>query len=119
MKKLVTKKDFILLVIVLVIGLAGILILNSQDNGKNAIIKSNGEVVKSFSLQGDKLEIALDGVTICRENGEVFVANSNCTDKICVHTGKISKSGEGIVCAPNRVSIEIDGKSDLPDAITG
>ena len=56
---------------------------------------------------------------IACENGEIYVKESTCTDKVCMRSGRISKSGEGIICAPNRVSIEIDGKSDLPDAMTG
>ncbi len=120
MKKLVTKKDFVLLVVLLIVGFAGVFLANFQGDGKTAVIKVDGKVVQEISLQGEKFELEIDGVTICRENGEVFVTSSNCSDKICVHTDKISKAGEGIICAPNRVAIEIDGKSDsLPDAITG
>lgn len=119
MKKFITKKDFILLAAVLAVGITGLLLANLQSEGKTAIIKVDGKKVQEISLQGEKLETEVGGVTVCRENGEIFVMSSTCTDKICVHTGKISKSGEGIICAPNRVSIEIEGKSGLPDAVTG
>ncbi len=120
MKKLITKKDFILLLIVLAVGFAGVVFMNSQENGKTAIVKVDGEVVQEILLQGEKLETKIGNVLICRENGEIYVKDSDCADKVCVRSGKISKTGESIICAPNRVSIHIDGKSDdLPDVITG
>lgn len=118
MKKLITKKDFILVIIVLVVGLAGIILVNSTDKGKTAIIKVDGKEFETILLQNDTL-IKVNGVEIVVENGEIYVADSTCSDKVCIRSGRISKSGEGIICAPNRVSIEIDGKSDLPDAMTG
>lgn len=118
MKKLITKKDFILVLIVLIVGVVGIILVNSTEKGRTATIKVDGEVVEMISLYADTL-IQYNGVDIVVENGEIHVENSTCTDKVCVRSGKISKSGEGIICAPNRVSIEIDGKSNLPDAMTG
>lgn len=118
MKKLITKKDFILVLIVLIVGVVGIILVNSTEKGRTATIKVDGEVVEMISLYEDTL-IQYNGVDIVVENSEIHVENSTCTDKVCVRSGKISKSGEGITCAPNRVSIEIDGKSNLPDAMTG
>ena len=118
MKKLITKKDFILVIIVLVVGFTGLILANSTDKGKTATIKVDGEVVETLSLDEDKLA-EFNGVVVVCENGEIFVTESTCTDKVCMRSGKVSKAGEGIICAPNRVSIEIDGKSDLPDAMTG
>lgn len=119
MKKLITKKDFILVIIVLLVGLAGLILANSNENGKTATIKVDGEVVETLPLNEDA-QAQFNGVAVVVKNGEVYVTQSTCTDKVCVRSGKASKSGEGIICAPNRVSIEIDGKKmDLPDAMTG
>ena len=118
MKKLITKKDFVLVIIVLVVSLAGLILVNSADKGKTATIKVDGEVVETLLLNEDTL-VEFNNVVIACENGEIYVKESTCTDKVCMRSGKISKSGEGIICAPNRVSIEIDGKSNLPDAMTG
>ena len=118
MKKLITKKDFVLVIIVLVVSLAGLILVNSADKGKTATIKVDGEVVETLLLNEDT-SVEFNNVVIACENGEIYVKESTCTDKVCMRSGKISKSGEGIICAPNRVSIEIDGKSNLPDAMTG
>ena len=119
MRKLITKKDFILVLIVLVVGAVGIILLNSADKGKTATIKVDGKVVETISLYEDDV-IQLNGVVVSCENGEICVTESTCPDKVCVRSGKISKAGEGIICAPNRVSIEIDGENiNSPDAMTG
>lgn len=120
MKKLITKKDFILLCVVLVVGALGIILMNVAHKGATAEIKVDGETVEIISLNGEYFEKEINGVTICRENSEIYVKNSACPDKVCVRSGKISKAGESIICAPNRVAVIISGKSDaLPDALTG
>ncbi len=120
MKKLITKKDFILLVIVLVIGIAGFLLLASNDKGAIAIIKINGETVAEIPIQDEYYEASFNGVTVCCENSEIYVKDSSCPDKVCVRSGRISKAGEGVICAPNRVAVEISGKNQNQlDALTG
>ncbi len=50
------------------------------------------------------------GVTVLEvRNGEVHITDSPCSQKLCVHMGAISKSGEAIVCLPNKVVITIEG----------
>ncbi len=119
MKKFITKKDIIIVLIVLLIGVGGIIILNSRQVGKTATVRVDGELVETVSLDSD-FKKNINGVIVAVEDGEIFVKDSNCPDKVCQRSGKISKSGESIICAPNRVSIEIEGESDdLPDAVVG
>ena len=118
MKKLITKKDLILLVVVLLVGVAGIFLINSAKKGTMVQIKVDGKTVETISLKGEYIEKEINGVTVCCENGEIYVKESSCPDKVCVRSGRISKSGEGIICAPNRVAVEISGKNQL-DALTG
>lgn len=120
MKKLLTKKDLIILAVVSLVGIAGILWMNSADKGQNAVVEYDGQVVEVIPLEGEYYETSVNGVTICRENGKVYVRESSCFDKVCVRSGELSKSGESAVCAPNRVSVRISGeKESSPDAITG
>lgn len=41
------------------------------------------------------------------ENGEVYVKDANCKDKICENHASISKNREQIICLPHRLVIEI------------
>lgn len=120
MKRLITKKDLIFLGVLLAAGIALALIRLTGNTGTSARVTYDGETVEEISLDGDYYEIEVNGVTVCRENGVVYVADSSCGDKICVRSGKLTKSGDCAVCAPNRVSVEVigpDGKK--PDALTG
>lgn len=119
MKKLITKKDCILLFVLLVVGAIGILFINSADTGKSVEIIVNGTTKEIISLD-ESFEKQVNGVVVCCENGEIYIKESDCPDKVCVRSDRISKSGESIICAPNRVAVRIDGKKgNTPDAITG
>jgi hypothetical protein len=47
-------------------------------------------------------------------DGRVWVSESDCTQKICIATGDISRSGEWIACLPNRIFVRIQGSDDSP-----
>lgn len=49
-------------------------------------------------------------VEVKPEDGQVWVTEATCPDKICIHQGKISQEGETIVCLPNRMIIQIFGE---------
>ena len=54
-------------------------------------------------------EYSLNGGTniLVVSDGMVSVKDADCPDKVCEHSGEISRVGERIVCLPNRVYIEI------------
>ena len=119
MKKLITKKDLILLFVVLLAGVVGVVLMNSAETGESAQIIVDGETTEIIALD-ENYEKQINGVVVCCENGEIFIKNSVCPDKVCMRSGRISKSGESIICAPNRVAVKIYGnKGNMPDAITG
>ena len=43
-------------------------------------------------------------------DAHVHVSESPCKSKICIAAGEISKTGEWIICLPNRVFITIEGE---------
>lgn len=49
--------------------------------------------------------------------GEVFMAFSPCANKLCIHMGRISRSGESILCVPNKVSVVISSRNTEMDAL--
>ncbi len=81
------------------------------DEGEVCRISVDGTFYGEMSLSRDG-EMKLPGCTVMVEDGKAFVINSDCPDKVCERTGKISKSGESIICVPNRVSVEISGESE-------
>ncbi len=61
---------------------------------------------ETFPLLKD-FEILRNGVRIVVQGRKVFVLESTCQNKNCVKMGKISKAGQFIICAPNKVVIKI------------
>ena len=105
------RKGDIALITVAVIFL--VLWLIPKPQGGRVIISVNGEVCREVSLDENSvipIETEYGKNTIMIKNGEVFVTHSNCPDGLC-EKDRISKSGESIVCLPNRLSVTVEGKN--------
>lgn len=109
------KNDFILIAVLILISSLIILSVNFfSKKGLNCVVKVDGKTVNSYSLLED-LEVTVSGYNnldnvLEIKNGEAFVSHALCPDGLCVKQGKISKTGQTIVCLPNRVVIEITGE---------
>ena len=85
--------------------------LSSRD-GALAVIKVDGEQVATLSLS-ENGEYALDGKnTVVVEDGEAYMRYASCPDGLCVRQGKKHRSGERIICLPNRVEVEIRAEGE-------
>lgn len=51
-------------------------------------------------------------------HGQVRMLESSCRDKVCIHKGWVSRSGDAIVCLPCHVMILIKGEEFAIDGIT-
>ena len=110
--------DYIVIAVVLAAAVFGLI---PKGNGGKALLYSNGVVVKEFDLSKDETYV-FEGKyknEIIVENGTIRISSADCPDKVCVHTGKISKSGQTICCLPNKLFIRIAGKSTETDVISG
>ena len=103
------KKCDILLVAVLVCLslLVYSVFLFLKKDGKVVVVKQDNKIVYSGDLSKNNT-ITLEHNTVCIEGGKAYMEDSDCKNRICINTGKISKSGETVVCLPNRVIIEIE-----------
>ena len=111
--RLLTKGDILLIAIIIAasVGLWINLFLSSNDS-QNAEIYFENKLIKTLSLNQDtQYTINKDGVRILIEveDKKIRMKESNCPRKICVHQGWIRKSGESIICVPNKVVVKING----------
>ena len=57
------------------------------------------------------------------QNGEIEFESSDCPDKICVKTGKLSLVGQSAACLPNGIVLKIvridGGNENEPDIVLG
>lgn len=92
-----------------------------QDDKPYCEITLDGKVVmtvelsknKSFSLQ------ELPNVVFEVKDGAIAFTNSDCPDKICVHSGYLHQAGQSAACLPNHtaISIKAKGGDDTPDIV--
>ena len=99
------KNDFFIIGIAAVIIVLSFLLLRGKT-GATVTVKQNNKTVYTGSLYEDK-KINLDGNTLIIKDGYVYMKEANCKNNICVHTGKINKKGESIICLPNKVIAQI------------
>ena len=117
-KKLLANKrllaDVILIASLLVLSLSVFLITSlSREEGAVAVVSVDGTVVAEYPLSRDG-EYSLNGGTniLAIKDGAAFMKDADCPDKLCIHQKKKSKTGERIVCLPNRVMVEIEGEGE-------
>ena len=81
----------------------------------------NGKEIASLPLDRDA-DFTVQGeyTNVIRiRDGEAFVLQTDCPNRTCLKEGGISKNGQSIVCAPNKMiaAVEGGGEGDV-DAIT-
>ena len=91
-----------------------------------ATISLDGESIGVYTLTGMREELLLmpEGLpyplTIRLTSDGAEVSESSCPSLDCQHTGHISRSGESIICLPNKLVIRLSGGSDDGvDAVLG
>lgn len=123
MKKILRRGDILLFIIFLAAaGLiaAAPLVRSGAGSPGRVRITCRGEEYGLYPLEEDRtIEVLREGHSnvISIRNGTVQMESADCHNQICVGTGVISRTGETIVCLPNRVVVEIlaDGKGGESD----
>lgn len=122
MKKYIRKADVILLIILVIVGLVcTVIVSRSGSEGDSVVIEQNGDLFATYSLNEDRT-VTVEGAKTTNivkiSNGEVIMSESTCKNQVCVRHSAISRSGESIICLPNRVVVRIEGKGGGYDAVT-
>lgn len=126
-RKLFSKRDFVLAAALVFIALAAMLTINFiSPQADFAEIKADGEIIMQIPLNEDK-EFKIpdyEKIIFKIHNNSICIKSSDCPDKLCVNSGYINKSGQIIVCLPNKISVQVisaggSSGSDYTDAVTG
>ena len=118
-------RDLILVGAILLLALLlFFLVRNGQDRatgtGAVAVVTVDGAEVGRYPLNKSGTFPLNNGSNILVvENGEAWVSEANCPDKVRMGMGKISRNGEFIACLPNRLIVVVEGgEPALVDGMT-
>ncbi len=117
------KKGDMIIVLVLIISVCGWLLYSSfktNTQSSELVIEVNGEIKNTILIEqlAKEQQIHMDlnnkkYIDITIDNSGAIVSDVTCPDKLCQKTGKITKTGQSIVCLPNKVVIYIKGKANM------
>ena len=106
------KKDLIILAVVLAV--AGLLALvfhfTGGEAGGSVQVKIDGKVVGTYALVEEQ-QVPFDTEyghnLLVIEDGKAHMEEADCPDHYCMEQGKISKTGETLVCLPHKLVVEV------------
>lgn len=121
---MLTKGDKYLIIFIIIISLLSLIYVNKSAlnyRQKYVSVQVDGQEVKKIifdkNMVGKTIPIETEfGYNLIEIGDEkVRVIEADCPDQLDVKQGYISKTGEIIVCLPNRLVIEIKGLDDERD----
>ncbi len=124
-RKRVTAWDFVLMAVLVCVAVSAIFIQHkSNDELLEVVVKKDSEIVytQSLSSVSRETDVPIDNeynIILRVMPDGVQVISSECGDKICVNTGKITRSGQAVVCLPAHISVTLRGGESEADVIVG
>lgn len=116
----------ILLSVALILFVIDLTNVSSDTGNKKVVVSVDGKKMAEYPLEKDATyELSgshLGTNTLVIKSGKAYISEANCPDKQCMKQGKISRTGEMLVCLPNRVVVKIvDSKKNEPviDGVSG
>ncbi len=128
--KFFKKTDIIIISILLILSVGGYIAYRIMFSNTKVLahIYYESKLVKTVDLS-EKKDYSFrldenDHVLIhVYKDGSIAFVESDCPDKVCIHSGKLSIAGESAACLPNKIVIKIVKKDkhnkDDADMIVG
>jgi hypothetical protein len=118
-----TTGDRVLIALLLVASAVGAVWVGRAPEGGLAIVQSDDRIEGEYPLtEPRRLRVTgpLGETEITIEDGAARIVASPCPRKECVRMGAARRTGQTIVCVPNKVIVRVEGEragSDDVDAI--
>lgn len=118
--------DALVVLAVLLLGVAAAWLAYGGENrgALTATVKHRGQVVARVELSSltEEKTVSIDGayhLTVTLDRTGAAVTDSDCPGQDCLHTGRITRAGQSIVCLPEQVIVTLEGKAPSPDVVLG
>lgn len=111
-QKKFTKADGVVLALLILLCAVSFFVSFLPRGNADSFTVTTPDGVETYSLAEDRsFVVESNGISleVTVYDRSVSVVSSTCPDHVCVQTGRISRSGQSIVCIPARVVIEITG----------
>lgn len=126
MNRFIKRADILLIILAGFLCLTLFLPRYFTNRQVQAIIYKNGEEIYRIDLSKVKDNYTINlgckpAVIIQVEHGAIRYLSSDCPDKLCVKTGRLTHNGDMAVCLPSKTAIIVkgDSKGELwPDILT-
>lgn len=117
MNKLLKPIDLILIAVLVLGGLGFSFYTKHSTKSATAVIYIDGEIYRKIALEKIEKAYELDlpcspKATLLIENGAVSFHEADCSDKVCVNTGKLTKRGDTAACLPAKAVVVIENGND-------
>ena len=115
----------VVLAVLLLGGAAAWLAYGGENSGAlTATVKHRGQVVARVELSSltEEKTVSIDGayhLTVTLDRTGAAVTDSDCPGQDCLHTGRITRVGQSLVCLPEQVIVTLEGKAPSPDVVLG
>lgn len=113
MKQRFGKNDWILLCVLAVIGIGmwAYSTFIEKPAATKAVVTVDGKEYGTYNLSKDqtieiKQKTTVTNVLVIAD-GEIFMQDATCPDKLCEKQGRKSRDKETIVCLPNKVVVTV------------
>lgn len=91
-----------------------------SSKGGQITVTQDGEIVGVYLLTEENTLTFSDGKggqnVLTVQDGEAYMSEADCPDKLCMRQKPISEKGESIICLPHRLAVEVtagrDGEMD-------
>ena len=108
------RRDVILIAVLAAVGVLVLLVmLVFTQKGQTVQVRQDGVVTAEYPLSQDRtvdIPFVNGGHNVLViHNGEAWVEEADCPDALCQKTGRISRTGQSVICLPHRLVIEITG----------
>ena len=126
--KFAKKMDIIIIVAIILFSITFWVLYNNIFSTKGAFaeIYCKSELVRTVDLaEGKEYSFSIPEepyvVFTVYADGSIAFTKSDCSDKVCINTGRLYKTGQIAACLPNQIYIKIvnPDESEEPDIIIG
>lgn len=85
-----------------------LLFAGGKSQGDVAVVCVNGVETGRYPLgQNGRFELNGGSNILMIENGQAWLEDADCPDKLCVRQGRVRLDGQVITCLPNKLTVTI------------